>query len=263
MSPERKRRIFGLEIDNLTMDEALAEIERLSGVRGAAYVVTPDAQHISMLDALADFRSAYAEADLVLPDSVPLVWLSRLLGRSLKERVAGSDILPYFAGRAAGESYRIGFLGSAPGVAAKSAEILERRNPGLNVVCALSPPRGFQEDPAANAEVVGAVRDSKPDVLFVCLGTPKGEIWAWRNRRDAGVPVTVCVGAAFDFIAGIQRRAPRILQKIGLEWFYRLCGNPRRLWKRYTLGNLRFLYLSARELLSLPPRDPRGKSTLR
>jgi N-acetylglucosaminyldiphosphoundecaprenol N-acetyl-beta-D-mannosaminyltransferase len=263
MNPQRKRRLFGLAVDNLSMDEALDEIERLIRAADPAYVVTPNAQHITLLDSRADFRRAYAEASLILPDSIPLIWLSRLLGRPLKQRVAGSDILPRFTGRASRRGYRLGFLGSAPGVAARAAEILGRRAPGLNVVCTLSPPLGFQDDPAVNAAYVAIVREAKPDVLFVCLGTPKAEEWVWRNRRATGVPVSVCVGAAFDFVAGIQKRAPGFIQKIGLEWFFRFCGDPIRLWNRYTLGNLRFLYLAGRELFSLPPRDPRMKSTLR
>jgi N-acetylglucosaminyldiphosphoundecaprenol N-acetyl-beta-D-mannosaminyltransferase len=248
---ERKCRMFSLDIDNLSMGETLAAIERLAASGRPALVVTPNAQHISLLRTDSEFRSAYAGADLIVADGMPLVWLSRLIGRSLKERVAGADILPAFAGVAARKGYRLVFLGAAPGIVARAAEILARRNPGLKVVQVLSPPREFHRDEAANAGVVAAIRSAKPDILFVGLGTPKGEIWARRNKDALGVPVTVCVGAAFDFITGNQKRAPLSLQQAGLEWLYRFLHDPYRLWKRYTIGNLHFLYLAALELISI------------
>lgn len=258
-------RLFNVDIDNLSMGETLTAIERLAAARRPALVVTPNAQHITLLRTDPEFRSAYAGADLIVADGTPLVWMSRLIGRSLKERVAGADILPAFAGRAARKGYRLGFLGSAPGIAARAAAVLARQNPGLDVVASLSPPLGFHQDKAANAEIVSAVRDAKPDVLFVGLGTPKGEVWAWRNKDTTGVPVIICVGAAFDFIVGKEKRAPLIFQQAGLEWLYRFLHDPSRLWKRYTFGNVHFLYLAALELISMslsgkgrPKRDKAG-----
>lgn len=250
MISERKTRLFGLDIDNLSMPETLAEIQRLAAAGRHALVVTPNAQHVSLLRSDLGLRAAYAVADLIVADGIPLIWMSKLLRRPLKERVAGADILPAFAKVAAGKGYRLAFLGAAPGVAAKAAEILARENPGLNVAAAIAPPRGFHEDPAANAKVIAEVRAARPDVLFICLGTPKGEVWAGRNKDAAGAAVTVCVGAAFDFITGVQKRAPLFVQQAGMEWLYRLFHDPYRLWKRYTLGNLHFLYLAALDLMS-------------
>ncbi len=247
MVPKLRCRLFGLDIDNLSMGETVAAVERLIQAGRPALVVTPNAQHIVLLRTDKDFRAAYAGADLTVADGLPLVWLSRLVRCPLKERVAGADILPAFASIAARKGYRVAFLGAAPEVAAKAAEILEKKHPGLKVAAAISPPIGFDRDPAACAAVLAAVREARPDVLFVGLGTPKGETWAWRNKAAAGAPVTICVGAAFDFITGIQKRAPLALQQIGLEWLFRLFHDPYRLWKRYTLGNLHFLYLGALE----------------
>ena len=262
MAVERKCRMFSLDIDNLSMEETLAAIERLAASGRPALVVTPNAHHVSLLGTDPEFRSAYAGADLIVADGIPLVWLSRLIGRSLKERVAGADILPAFAGVAARKGYRLVFLGAAPGIAARAAEILARRNPGLKVVQVLSPPPGFHRDEAANAGGVAAIRSAKPNILFVGLGTPKGEIWARRNKDAVGESVTVCIGAAFDFIAGNEKRAPLILQKAGLEWLYRFLHDPFRLWKRYTIGNIHFLYLAGLELISIPfagKRWPKGR----
>jgi N-acetylglucosaminyldiphosphoundecaprenol N-acetyl-beta-D-mannosaminyltransferase len=240
-------RLFGLDIDNLSMGETMTAVERLVGAGRPSLVVTPNAQHISVLRKDVEFRAAYAAAAVTVADGLPLIWLSRLVRSPLKERVAGADILPAFAAVAARKGYRLAFLGAAPGIAAKAADILAAKNPGLRVVLTLSPPLGFHDDPAANAAVVAAIKKARPDVLFVGLGTPKGEVWAWKNKDATGVPATVCVGAAFDFITGVQKRAPLAMQQAGLEWLYRLFRDPYRLWKRYTLGNIHFLYLGALE----------------
>ncbi|MCX6561924.1 MAG: WecB/TagA/CpsF family glycosyltransferase [Candidatus Aminicenantes bacterium] len=260
MVSKSRCRLFGLDIDNLSMGETLTAVERLVRTGRPGLVVTPNAQHISVLRRDAEFRAAYAGADVIVADGLPLIWLSRLIRCPLKERVAGADILPAFAAVAARKGYRLAFLGAAPGIAARAAEILAVKNPGLRVVMTLSPPVGFHDDPVANASVVAAIKKAGPDVLFVGLGTPKGEVWAWKNKAAAGVPATVCVGAAFDFITGVQKRAPLAMQQAGLEWIYRLFRDPYRLWKRYTLGNIHFLYLGALEAaLSVLRRSARSR----
>jgi len=249
MSVRERADLLGVFIDNLDMAGALAQIERLMAGGGQALVVTPNVQHINLIRKDADFRAAYASASLVLPDSVPLIWLSRLLGLRLKARVAGSDILPAFCPLAAAKGYRPFLLGSLSGVAARAAEILERDNPGLTTAGVYSPPLGFERSAEECRKAVAAVRAARPDVLFVGLGSPKGEIWASRNLEDLGVPVTICVGAAFDFITGRLRRAPQWMQRAGLEWFFRLIQEPRRMWRRYILGNAEFLIFLVRSII--------------
>jgi len=248
-SAQKKSRLFGLPIDNLTMSEAVAEIENLIRKSGNSLVFTPNTQHISLLARRPEFRDAYAAADLVLPDSVPLIWSSRLLGCPLRERVAGADIPAALSKVAALKGYGLFFLGAAPGVAGQAAEILARQNPGLRIAGVYSPPPGFERRPELDDEAVRRIRAARPDVLLVALGTPKGELWAWRHRAAAGVPVTICCGAALDFIAGNKRRAARPIQKLGLEWLYRVLHEPRRLWKRYLVGNSHFILLLAKELV--------------
>jgi N-acetylglucosaminyldiphosphoundecaprenol N-acetyl-beta-D-mannosaminyltransferase len=246
---QRKCRLFGISVDNLTMSEAVSEIEEFIEARRPCLVVTPNAHHITLLRSNADFRAAYAAADLVLADSVPLIWSSRLLGFPLRERVPGSEIPTAFSAAAAQKSYRLFFLGAAPGIAQRASDILARTNPGLRVAGVHAPPQGFERRRELNDEIVRKIGAAKPDVLFVALGSPKGEIWAARHKDAVGVPVTICCGAAFDFIAGNKKRAPRWLQKLGLEWLFRVIHEPRRLWKRYLVGNAHFVFLLARELL--------------
>ena len=233
------------------MAEAIAAIERLIERRDPSLIVTPNAQHIVLLQEPGDFQSAYRAAALVLADSVPLVRVSRLLGAPLKERVAGADVMPALCRVAAEKHYRIFLLGAAAGVAERAAGILTAEHPDLVVAGTHSPPSGFEADPAATAAAVRSVRAAAPDVLFVALGTPKGEVWAWKNLAALDVPATLCVGASFDFLAGVQKRAPRWVQKAGCEWAFRLAHDPGRLWKRYLIGNARFLFLTFRAVLGL------------
>lgn len=241
--------LLGVSIDNLDMAGALAEIERLIAAGPPALVVTPNVQHINLFRKDDDFRAAYASASLILPDSVPLVWLSRFFGLRLKARVAGSDILPAFCPLAAARGYRPFLLGSLPGVAAGAAKILEKAHPGLTIAGVYSPPQGFEHSAEECRKTIEAVRAARPDALFVGLGSPKGEIWASKNLEAMGVQVTICVGAAFDFITGRLRRAPQWMQKAGLEWFFRLIQEPRRMWRRYILGNAEFLVFCVRWMI--------------
>jgi len=251
-----KSRLFGISIDRLTMGEALAEIEGLLASPRPSLVFTPNIQHISLLQKNAEFKSAYAAASLILADSMPLVWSSRLLGSPLPERVAGSDVLPVFSRVAARKGYGLFFLGGAPGIAARAADILTKKIPGLRIAGVHAPAWGFERHHETNEKALRMIRAARPDILFVALGTPKGEVWAWKNKDAAFVPVIVCCGAALDFISGNKKRSPRWLQKLGLEWFFRFLHEPGRLWKRYLSSSADFIILLAKELLTRE-RTPR------
>ena len=241
--------LFGIGIDNLDLAGVLEALEDLIASGRPSLVVTPNVQHIDLLSRDREFWSAYHGASLIIADGVPVVWASVLLGRRLKARVAGSDILPAFCSTAARKGYKLFFLGAGPGIAARAADRLTDKNPGLLVCGTYSPPFGFEHDAGENDKIVGLIRDRRPDALFIGLGTPKSEQWAWKHLIALGVPVVLCVGAGFDFVAGSKKRAPRWMQASGLEWFYRLIQEPGRLWKRYLAGNARFLILLAKEIV--------------
>jgi N-acetylglucosaminyldiphosphoundecaprenol N-acetyl-beta-D-mannosaminyltransferase len=162
------------------------------------------------------------------------------LGTPVKERVAGADLFGALAERAAEAGYRLFYLGAAPGVAEKAAAVLAERYPGLNVVGTFSPPVMPWEELARDEETLRRIREAKPDVLFVAFGAPKQEMWLDAVRDRLGVPVGIGVGAAFDFAAGTVKRAPRWMQRVGLEWLFRLTQEPRRLWRRYLFVDSRF-----------------------
>lgn len=236
--------IAGVPIDNLTMSEAMDAIEAFIAEGRPRTVVTPNVDHIVRIQKDAAFREAYEGASLVLADGMPLVWLSHLSGRGLKEKVSGSDLFPLFCERAAANGHRLYFMGGRPGAAQAAADILKDRHAGLQVVGIDCPPMGFEKDPAANAMVIQRIRDARPDVLFVGLGTPKGELWIHRYHTDCEVPVSIGIGGSFDLVAGIVRRAPRVLQRLGMEWCWRLMLEPRRLFRRYVVDDLPFLQLA-------------------
>ena len=241
---------FGISIDNLSMQEAIFEIEKLIRQKKTSVVVTPNVQHINIIQKDEEFKKIYQEASLVLSDSIPLIWASKIIGLPIKERVAGSDLFPAFCQVASKKNYKIFLLGAELGIAKKVATILKQRNPGLAIVGTYSPPFGFEHNQTENEKIIKRINESHPDVLFLGLGTPKQEKWCYAHKNQISVPVIICVGASFDFIAGKSRRAPLWMQRCGLEWLHRFSKEPRRLWKRYVFGNSIFIWLVIKEYIT-------------
>ena len=250
-----KRRVllFGIHIHDLTLDGAVEVLidSFLPGDGQCRYVVTPNAAQIVQLKRDQRLRRIYNEADLVVADGMPVIWVSRLLGTPLRERVTGADLFPSLCAEAAGRGYKVFFLGANPGVAAKVATKLKARYPGLQVAGVCSPPFGFETCREENARIIKMVKDSQPDMLFVALGFPKQELWIYNHAKECKVPLSIGVGAAFDFAAGARKRAPKWMQRWGLEWFFRLLQEPRRLWYRYLVLGPQFVLLSLGEILKV------------
>lgn len=246
--------LFGVAIDAVRMDQAVQQV--LSWVDepfGACrYIVTPNADHTVMLQEHESLREAYHDADMVLADGFPVILASRLLGRRLPERVAGSDLVPaLFKAADPKKPLRIFLLGAAPGVADRAAKRIEAAWPGVVVADTYSPPFGFEHDEVEQERILTRVRTTSPDILVVGLGAPKQEIWVHTHRAKIQAPVALCVGATIDFLAGERSRAPRWLQRIHMEWLYRLLGEPRRLFWRYARDAWVFPQLVWREWRSL------------
>jgi N-acetylglucosaminyldiphosphoundecaprenol N-acetyl-beta-D-mannosaminyltransferase len=239
----RRVSLFGIEIDNLTFDETLEQIENLLGQDGRHFVTTPNVDHIVRLSQDREFLDIYRRASLVVPDSAPLVWASRLLGKPLKERVAGSDLVIPVCGLAARSGRSVFLMGGLPGVAEKTALRLKERFPKLRVAGCYDPPRGFEKDPEENSKLVDAINRSGAEILFVALGAPKQEKWIAGHIADLNVKLALCVGAGLDFIAGLVRRAPVWMRACGIEWLWRLLQEPGRLWRRYLVDDMKFFKL--------------------
>jgi N-acetylglucosaminyldiphosphoundecaprenol N-acetyl-beta-D-mannosaminyltransferase len=246
----RRIELCGIAIDDVTMSEALERLVALAQRRTPpAYVVTPNVDHLVKLQGDMEFREIYARANLVLADGVPLIWASRLLGKPLRAKVSGSDLFVTFAPIAVERGLRLFFLGGRPGAAERAAEALHARHPGLQVVGTYAPPFGFDRDPVEDARAADRVRAAAPDVLFVGLGAPRQEKWIARHLERLAVPLSMGVGVSFEFVSGDVRRAPRWMQRSGLEWSWRLAMEPRRLWRRYLVEDLRFFGLVARDVV--------------
>jgi N-acetylglucosaminyldiphosphoundecaprenol N-acetyl-beta-D-mannosaminyltransferase len=232
--------VLGVAIDRVTAAEAFARVEGFVRDGRPRQIATVNLDFLRLAQHDQRFRDTLANADLVLADGMPVVWLSRLAGTPLPERVTGVDLLDGCAALAAARGYRIFLLGAAPGVAADAAAALEKRHPGLEIAGALTPPMGpFSAE--TDASLLAAVRAAQPQLLFVALGAPRQDLWLHDHLAELAVPVCVGVGGAFDILSGRLNRAPRWMQRAGLEWLFRLAQEPSRLWRRYLLGDLPLL----------------------
>jgi len=252
----KKLRLFNLDFDNLAMNEAVEYIIRdFAAVRRRAMVVTPNVDHIVQLDRDIGFRDAYSKADIILADGFPLIAASRILGRPLKERVAGSDIFPRLCESAAKAGLRVMLLGGGEGVAAKAAENLAAKFDGLQIA-SIGPSFGFDEKSDECGDIVARINEFEPHLLFVGVGAPRQEHWISRYQESYVPCVSVGVGGSLDFEAGRIRRAPKALRAMGFEWLYRLVKEPKRLYKRYLIDDRRFFALLLREIKALHSTGP-------
>ncbi len=240
--------LFDIAISNVAFDEVCERITEQIASEEPGFIVTPNVDHVCTCHRNPGFREAYGRAFLTLPDGAPIIWASYLLGVPLNSKLSGSDMVPRLCAYAAKAGHSVFFLGGTPGTAAKTAEVLTRNNPGLTVAGVHCPDYGFEKRPDELQQTLGAVRDAKPDICFIALGSPKQELIMERHYREMGVPVCMGVGATFDFVAGRILRAPRWIQRAGFEWLWRLAQEPRRLWRRYLWEDLVFFRLLWREL---------------
>lgn len=236
-------KLLNTEVDNLTMKEAVQRIEQLILDKKTSYVVTPNVDHIVKLENDIEFQKVYKEADLILTDGMPLIWISRIKKNPIKEKVSGSDLFPEVCKLASEKGYKIFLLGAADGVAARAAENLKKKYDKLNIVGTYSPSFGFEKKDKEIQEIIKMINDAKPDILAVGLGAPKQEKFLYKYKEKLNVPISLAIGASIDFEAGNINRAPKWMQNIGLEWFYRLCKEPRRMAKRYLIDDINIIKL--------------------
>ncbi len=233
--------IMGVLIDRTRRDQVLSQVDAFVRSRKTHQIVTVNVDFLNIAHRDPSFVRLLNNAAIAVPDGMPLLWVSRIVGHPLPERITGTDLLDGCARLAAQRGYRMFLLGAAPGVADEAAALLQRRYPGLNVVGTYAPPECVEFDPAENLHIHDLVRAAQPDLLFVALGTPKQEKWIYQNLQELGVPVCVGVGGVFNFITGRIPRAPQPFQRAGLEWLFRLLLEPRRLWHRYLVDDTRAL----------------------
>lgn len=224
--PDRFR-LLGVAVDRLTVAQAAARVEALIAAGGVGQVVTVNPEFVMAARRDRQFRRVLNQASVAVADGIGIVWAARILGDRLPERVGGIDLVETLARRCAISGRRLFLLGGAPGVANAAAEVLRSRYRGLVVAGThAGSPR-----PCDFADIRARVHAGRPDLLLVAFGAPAQELWIARHQAELAVPAAIGVGGAFDFLAGRIRRAPGWMQRLGLEWLYRLALQPWR-WRR-------------------------------
>jgi heptosyltransferase-2 len=236
--------ILGVRVDNVNYDQALSIIESFIESGEPHQVVTVNPEFIVAAQPDHDFRRVLNTSSLALPDGVGLLRAARFLGHPLQERVTGTDTVQRVAALAAQKGYSLFLLGAAPGVAVETAARLCETYPGLRIAGTHAGSPAFEGE----GEIVRMIQRAEPDILFVAYGAPQQDKWIARNLERLGVPVAMGVGGAFDFISGRAKRAPRWLQRLGLEWLHRLVCEPWR-WRRM-LALPKFVWLMVWERLA-------------
>lgn len=256
--------LFGVPFHNVSYEEAINWIVSRIHSGKPAMVATANVDFVMQASEDPELHKILLGADLVLADGAPIVGLSALFGPKLSQRVTGSDLTPMLAKACEKEKFTLYLLGGRPGVAQKSAAVLTQKCPLLEIAGTLSPP--MLPLPEMNTqEIVNLVNQAQPDLLLVALGAPKQEKFIRRHLDLWQVPVSIGVGGTLDFLAGVQWRAPRLVQKFALEWLWRLSTNPKRLLQRYfrnalflsrTVFRLLFLRLEALLQTTRPQGSP-------
>lgn len=239
-------KFMNTDIDNLTMEETLNEIDKLIQKKNCSYVVTPNVDHIVRLEKDEELQKVYKNASLILTDGKPLIWISKWYKTPIKEKISGSDLFPRVCQLAANKNYTMYLLGAAEGVADTAARNLMKKYPGLNIVGTYSPPFGFEKNEQEMNKIKTQIQDVHPDILIVGLGCPKQEKFMYYHCKELGVPISFGLGASIDFEAGNIKRAPKWMSEHGLEWLYRIIQDPKRLAKRYLVDDMKIFSLAIR-----------------
>jgi N-acetylglucosaminyldiphosphoundecaprenol N-acetyl-beta-D-mannosaminyltransferase len=256
MIPDRVS-ILGCEIDRLDMAATLERCATVIRDRRYTQHVAINAAKLVTLRHQPELRAVIEGCHLVSADGQSIVWASRLLGDPLPERVAGVDLMQELFALAEADGYRVYILGARQDVLHTATHRLHQRHPQLAIAGAR---HGYFADDDSPQ-----IRAAQPDILFLAMSSPRKEQWLGRFGESLGVPLVMGVGGSIDIIAGITRRAPKLWQRLGIEWLYRLLQEPRRMFRRYLITNLQFTTLIARELAAraLAPNMPPPRPDLR
>ena len=247
VAPRRAQRttLFSLPVDVLSMDESIDEAERLIAAGGCHQHVVVNAAKIVKAETDPELRASIENAAIVNIDGQAVVWAARALGAEVQERVAGIDFMDELLARAADRGWSVYFLGATDEVVSRVVEVERDRHRGLRIAGSRNGFWSKDEEAAVVAEIAAA----KPTIVLLAIPSPNKERFAAAHLDAMGASLVVGVGGSFDVVAGLTKRAPRWMQRAGLEWFYRLMQEPGRMWKRYLVGNSKFLAMVARELL--------------
>ncbi len=233
--------VLGIRFHQISLQQALHVLDKLVMTRIPRQVTFGNAYTVALCQSNSQLRNLINQSHISLADGMSIVWGARMLKLKIPERVAGPDMMKALCELSSKKNYRIFLLGSTPDNLYRLREVLTKTFPKISIVGTYSPPMCSMLSPEENQKIIGYMRATRPDILFVGLSFPKQEKWIAENLSELNVPLCLGVGAAFDFLSGRVPRAPEWLRKRGLEWLHRLICEPVRLWKRYLLGNAIFL----------------------
>jgi N-acetylglucosaminyldiphosphoundecaprenol N-acetyl-beta-D-mannosaminyltransferase len=248
-------RISGLSVEELTR----SLIGHAYGNR-THHLVTANAHFYVMAERDASFRRCVNKAEYVCADGVSIVLACKWLAKKNVSRVPGVDMIPMLCEEAAKRGLGVYFLGGRPGAAERTADLMAKMYPTLSISGADCPPTGFTQNSQLLTGVLERIQEAKPAIIFVALGAPLQELFIEEHIRLLGVPIAVGVGGSFEMISGLVQRAPVWIQEIGLEWAFRWAQEPRRLAKRYLLGNMLFMAYASRHFLFLKHAELRKRT---
>jgi N-acetylglucosaminyldiphosphoundecaprenol N-acetyl-beta-D-mannosaminyltransferase len=248
VSIEAHPAIFGIPVAAISMDDMLDMIDGWIASNQRRFICTADVHALTESQTHNDIRRIYASEAVVVPDGMPIVWFLRYRGWAKAERICGPDLMPALFRRSEDRGYRHFLYGATELTLTRLRARLGRDYPRGAIAGACSPP--FRELPAVeDAQTVAMINGAEPDIVWVGLGAPKQDRWMAAHRAALRAPVLIGVGAAFDMLAGNVPRAPRILQRTGCEWMFRVAREPRRLGKRYLKSNSLFAVRLCKEML--------------
>lgn len=243
MEKSSKQPLLNTFVNNVSMDETIEEIGKLIEEKKRSYVVAINVDVVMKIEDDPLLKKISDEADLTLVDGQALVWVANWMHHPVKEKVSGSDLVPRLCAMAAKEGWSVFIIGGKEGIAADAADNLRKTNPAIKIVGTYSPPFGFEKDEKELNHINEMITKVHPNILVACFGCPKQEKWIYQNYQKYDAIVSICAGATVDFLAGNVERAPKWMSDHGLEWFYRFTREPKRLFRRYFIDDVKILKL--------------------
>ena len=239
----KKQPLLNTYVNNVDMRETIDEIERMITSEKKSYVVAINVDVVMKIEEDPYLKKIVDNADMVLVDGKPLIWISKLHKKEVKAKISGSDLVPLLCEIAAKKEYTIFIIGGKDGIAEQAKLRLEKKMPQIKIVGTYAPPIGFERNKDELDKINQMITEVHPDLLIACFGCPKQEKWIYENIDKYNAKVSVCAGATVDFLAGNVKRAPRWMSEHGLEWFYLFLQEPKRMFKRYFVDDIKILKL--------------------
>lgn len=237
----KKQRLLNTYVNNVDMDETIRIIEKMIEGKKKHYIIPINIDVVVKMEKDPYLKRIIDNADLVLIDGKPLIWISNWYKRPVKAKISGSDLVPALCKESAKKGYTIFIIGGKDGIAEKAMDNLEKQLPGIKIVGTYAPPFNFEKDRMELEKMNQIITDAHPDLLIVCFGCPKQERWIYENYNKYNAKISISAGATVDFLANHVTRAPLWMSEYGLEWFYRFLQEPKRMFKRYFIDDIQIL----------------------